>query len=157
MLNVSRLDLYVLSFDPDAAPPWATAALAEWGRLGFVLPSGAPGEKALLEGGFRRVSAQHAPRARFFSNRQGGFHVRCPVTGGNIVPPFNPALEAWRAGGPRVFACPCGLVHPLEDLDYAPAAGFAQGWLHVEDVGGVTLAEAALRALPAFRLVFRRG
>lgn len=71
------------------------------------------------------------------ANHQGGYRVRCPARATNVVPAYNGALTAWRAGGPRTLRCSaCGAQHPLEDLDFSPPAAFARGAVVFSDVGG---------------------
>lgn len=101
---------------------------------------------------------------RFVGNRQGGFRVRCPDTGVNLVPRFNAAVMAWRdhVGDSRALDCPCGRRHDLASLDYQPPAGFARAWIVLRDVASAELrpeAAALVRALLGGegRVVFRRG
>lgn len=96
-----------------------------------------------------------------YANVVGGFHVRCPRCGTNLVPTFNRALVAFRQGGPRRCVCPrCGADLALDELDFAPAAGFARLALVTVDVQRAALTEeaAALVAeeLGAWRTVLRR-
>lgn len=146
MLTRHRLSILVLPRDPDAAPALAHRALLAWRELGFVTESGGPGPNALLDGGFRRAGAEARATPCFLSNRVGGFRVACPVDGRVVVPDFNRAMERWRAGGPRRLACPCGADHDLDALRFAPEAGFARGWLVIEEVDGVEIDPAALSA-----------
>jgi hypothetical protein len=144
VLSRRRLTLHVCPADPDAPGEPVAAVLDAWRAAGFVTSSGGPGPRPLVDGGFARATVETHATPRFLSNHLGGFRVRCPVTGDNVVPAFNRAIEAWRAGGPRSLACVCGRTHPLEALAYAPEAGFARGWIALSDVGGITLADEAL-------------
>lgn len=134
--------------DPDADAPVEALARA-W--------AGVP----LVDAGVAEVRVEVFDRPRFASSGQGGFRVSCPRTGQNVVPAFNPALEAWRAGGPRVLDCPCGDRHDLASLAYAPQAGFARGWVALVDAGGAELlpdaARIAREILGGLRVVLRRG
>ncbi len=143
-----RLDLVLVSADPDrAGDPDALRGLAR--ALAGV--SGARATRADLPDG-----------VAFYANQQGGFRVRCPETGENLAPAFGPAMQAWRAGGPRSLVCPaCGAVHPLAALDFAPLAAFGRGAVVLTDVRSAELpadaraqAEAALGG--PIRVVRRR-
>lgn len=154
-----HLSLVILPPDPDAPGGRAAPLLAAWAAAGFGLGPG-PG-RALVEGGVRRVRAVEEPVVRFVANRQGGFRVRCPRTGENVVGAFSDALERWRAGGPRRLQCPCGVVHDLDQLDFAPGAGFGRSWAELVDVGSAELVTEATRIVEEVwgpsRLVWRRG
>lgn len=152
-----QLAVLVLPADPDRDPADVVALVAAWRAAGL----GLDGPRPIVAGGAARLRVEAHPTPRFVANRQGGFRVRCPVDGRNVVPAFNPAVERWREGGPRTLACPCGRTHDLDALDFAPAAGFARGWVALEDCGGAELdpeaAVLAARALGGMRLVLRRG
>ncbi len=156
-----RVSLLLLPADLDAPGSVVVAALAALREAGFVGPDGVPGARPLVDGGFASARVEVFDEVRFASSGQGGFAVRCPVDGENVVAAFNRALPAWRTGGPRVLACSCGREHDLTDLRYLPAAGFACGWIVLVDVGGLDLtpeAHAALTThLPGVRIVVRRG
>lgn len=156
-----RLSLLLLPADLDAPGDTVTAALAALRDEGFIAADGAPGARALVSGGFGVARAEVFDGLRFASNGQGGFAVRCPVDGANLVGAFNRALPAWRAGGPRTVACPCGRIHDLAALHYLPDAGFARGWLVLSDVCGLDLTpegrSAVTTRLPGVRIVVRRG
>lgn len=156
-----RLDLLLLAPTPEAPGAWADAALDRWRTEGFVVGD-APGPNELVAGGFAGVWVESDERERFFANRQGGFRVRCPLGGANVVPAFNPAMTAWRSrNGPRHLVCPdCGAVHDLAALDYAPPAGFARGVVVIAEAEASELSAAGLAALGELgpgRLVLRRG
>lgn len=143
---------------------WCDAGLvAEDGRAwGEGTRVGGPGPRALVAGGFGRVRAVDWGEERLVANRQGGFRVRCPATGANVVPAFNHAMTAWRAGGPRALACGCGATHDLADLDFAPDAAFARAAVEILDAEDAALtpeAEAVARATwgEAPRVILRRG
>lgn len=101
-------------------------------------PSQAP---ELVEGGFSSWRADRPRGPVLYANRQGGFFVRCPETGQNVVPAFNPALAQWRAGGaPELSPCPsCGSEHLFRELDYAPPAAIGQGALVLIQAGSMRL------------------
>jgi hypothetical protein len=115
----------------------------------------------ILAGGYARARVERFDAPRFVSNQRGGFRVTCPRDGRNVVPAFNRALPAWRAGGPRTLACGCGEVHDLADLAYFPPAAFARGWIALEGAEAVELLPEARRlaeaAIGRVRIVVRRG
>lgn len=160
MLNRHQVALFVMSMDPDRPGDAALALLRRFRAEGFV-DGERPGPRPLVDGGFAAARVEVFPRERFVANRQGGFRVFCPKDGTNVVPAFNPALEAWRAGGPRLLACACGEPHDLADLDYRPPAGFARGWVCLTDAGTLELTPEALALAEAefgrVRVVARRG
>ncbi len=157
---VHRLSLLLLPADPDAPSDRVVALEARFQREGWLAGDG-PGPRPLVDGGFARARVERFPDVRFASNWQGGFRAACPVDGRNVVPQLGPALEAWRRGGARALACPCGRTHDLSDLAYAPEAGFARGWLALVDVESATLADdaraVAAEELGGVRIVARRG
>ena len=155
-----RLSLLLMPRDADRTEPAAFEVLARWAHAGF-LPPGDHGSPSLVEGGCASVRAMSSGVQRFLANRQGGFSVRCPASGVNLVPTFVPALTAWRRGGPRYLGCVCAKDHDLVDLEFAPAAGFAFQWVELFDVDGAEVVPEAL-ALAAevwggVRMVGRRG
>jgi hypothetical protein len=115
----------------------------------------------VVAGGFTRARVSGFDQVQFASNWQGGFAVACPLSGLGVTGAFSAALEAWRRGAPRALSCPCGREHDLADLAFAPAAGFARGWLTLVDVQDAALtpdAEASAGALlGGVRVVLRRG
>ena len=156
-----RLDLLLLAPTSETPGSWAEGVIDTWREAGFLLGEG-PGPRELVAGGFLRVWAEVHDHERFHANRQGGFRVRCPRDAGNVVPAFNPAMSAWRAGrGPRSLRCPtCGEVHDLAALDYQPPAGFARGLVVIAEAEANAPSEAAMAAiltLGAARLLWRRG
>lgn len=133
-----RLDLCVLPADPDRPVPAAAARalVAAW--------------KAAPPAGARAVRVDLPGEPSLYANQLGGFRVRCPETGENLVPAFGKAVRAWRHGGARSLACPaCGQAHALEALDYAPAAAFAMGGVVLADVQESGLDPAALAVAAA--------
>lgn len=171
-----RLDLLVLPRDPDAPADALAPVIAAWVAAGFLrvgddaLASTGPGftsgtlrhayalgARALVAGGVGHVVWMREAAARFLANRSGGFRVRCPSSGALVTDRLHPAMAAWRAGGPRVLACACGGTHDLAVLDYVPAAGFARGWIELDDVGGADLVAEARALAPDVRVVLRRG
>jgi hypothetical protein len=157
-----RLGLLLLPVDPELPrerleQAWEVLAAEGW-REGSR-PGSLP---ALSSGGFLRAWLDVEDDVRFVANRLGGFRVRCPATGANLVPQFPRALEAWRSGGPRALGCTaCVGTHALEALLYAPEAGFARGWIALEEVEDASPSEALLARLAALwggvRVVARRG
>jgi len=119
------------------------------------------GARELVPGGHGPPRVIDGGGERFLANRQGGFAVRCPVGGANLVPLFVRALEGWRAGGVRSLECPCGARHDLAALDYLPEAGFARAWIEIPRAEAPELhprAQAeAVAALGGVRVVPRRG
>lgn len=161
-----RFSLLLLPPEIEDPPDRVDAALRALGQAGFVTSDGRPGLRGLVEGGFAALTREGGAGVVFLSNGQGGFRVACPRTGESAVPAFNRAITAWRAGGPRRLACPCGQPHDLADLRYRPAAGFARAWLRLADPARAELTpegEAALVAAwggaqgAAVRIVGRRG
>ena len=166
-----RLDLLVLPPSLDQG----RAALEPLLRAWEALPGGP------VEGGCIALAVEPAPGSapppaeplRFVANRQGGFRVRCPDTGANVVPRFNAAVTAWRdaqARAPdatdhralRALDCPCGRRHDLVALDYHPPAGFARAWIVLREVAdpalrpeAQALAERLLGGAPS--VLYRRG
>lgn len=127
-----RLDLVVLPDEPCRPVPAAAAhALAAAWRA--TPPAGARGVRVDLPA-----------RISLYANQLGGFRVRCPVSGENLVPAFGPAIAAWRGGGPRSLVCPaCGAPHALESLAFSPEAAFAAGGVVLADVASADLPPAA--------------
>lgn len=138
-----RLDLLLVPPDPDARPVEAlNALLRELKQRGVVGAAGQPGPEAArwVEGGFARLRVDKPDRITLYANAQGGFRVRCPTCGANLVPTFSAALTAWRSGGPRRCTCPsCGADPPLEALDFQPPAAFGRVALVTHDAGGSAL------------------
>ncbi len=136
----SRLRLFVLPGADDATP--AAQVLVAVGSLGT-------GTEAW------------SGRERFFANGQGGFRVGCPLDGRSLTGPFRVAIEAWRAGGARSLACPCGDQHDLDALRYEPPAGFAREALVVNDALSAELPPPTRSAIatlwPGVRVVGSRG
>jgi len=111
-----------------------------------------PAAERVVVGGFTSLHVDKRQTLSFFSNQQGGFRVRCPTNGGNLVPDFVSALQRWRGSGngeeTRVLQCPlCGTSHRLESLDFSPPARFALGAVVLRDAGGAELTEWARRDL----------
>lgn len=101
-----------------------------------------------MPGGFRGLRQDRPGKLRLYANGQGGFRVRCPVTGDNVVPAFQRALSAWRSGGPPRLDCPaCDAPHTLDALDYAPDAAFGRGALVLVDVASAVPDPDGLAAL----------
>lgn len=130
-----RLDLLLLR----EGGPWPASALGRLRAAGFD------------------AELFHAEAERFLSNRQGGFHVRCPRTGEGIARPFARAVEAWRAGGARRLDCPCGQAHDLAELAFDPPAAFARDWIELHDVDDAELPAELAAALGPHRRLWRRG
>ncbi|MEC7946426.1 MAG: hypothetical protein VX265_02595 [Myxococcota bacterium] len=129
-----RLDLAVVPADPDRPVP-ASAAQELVDAWTMFPPAGARAVRVDLPG-----------EVTLYANQLGGFRVRCPASGGNLVGEFGRAMTAWRRGGRRALACPCcGSEHALASLDFAPPAAFARGGVVLADVDVSTLGEAARR------------
>lgn len=148
ILPSHRLDLCIVPEDPESYPRDAMAALiAHWAVRGIVNSAGwaESNANALVEGGFRRLRIDDPGRVVLYANQMGGFRVACPKREGNIVAAFRRALVASRKGEPRLLDCPaCGNSHPLEALDYAPAAAFGRVCLVVSDVNDAHLTAEAV-------------
>lgn len=160
-----RLDLLFVAAAPDRSVDAAAFNTLEagWRAEGLIATSGpgaGPQRDALLPGGFARLWLDLAPDGALFANQLGGFRPRCPDSGAPLARPFAAAMEAWRAGGPRSLACPCGRVHPLEALDFEPPAAFARGAVIFSDVRSVEPTRRCLEAIRALlgphRLLLRR-
>lgn len=150
-----RLDLHLVPPDPDDHPRASADGLVdELIRLGMILPGGGPGPEAArwVQGGFGRLWVDDPGHVVLYANQQGGFRVRCPSCGENLVPVFGSALSAFRHGQPRRCTCPrCGTESPLEDLEFAPPAAFGRLSVVTADVSTAALTAEAL-ALVADRL-----
>ena len=148
-----RLAVLVLAADPDADGRSIADLAAAWALLAAA--------GGLVTGGHGSMVLEGDGPVRFLANRQGGFRVTCPDTGTNVVGAFVPALTGWRAGGPRGMRCPCGGVHDLAALVFAPEAGFARAWITISDVASADLAPRAAQVakdlLGEVRVVLRRG
>lgn len=142
-----RLDVLFLPLDPTDRG-WASAAAQRLGAAGRW-PAG------VVDGAVARVVA--APDVRFLSNHQGGFFVRCPVTGANVAAPFSSALERWRTGGPRGLSCSCGREHDLATLAFSPPAGFAAAWIAAEDAAAAEPGPETTALLGPHLRVWQRG
>lgn len=147
-----RLDIVLVPDDPDrkVLPADLRALAAAW-----------QGRKDLVEGGVGAIRADLPSDVTLYGNQLGGFAVRCPDTSQNLVPLFNRAMTAWRAGGARTLACSaCGVQHPLEALDYAPPAAFACGAMVLADVNNRSPTDHALAEAEAvmgpLRVILRR-
>ncbi|MFT4624105.1 MAG: hypothetical protein ACI8PZ_002764 [Myxococcota bacterium] len=143
-----RLDLIVVP-QPPTRQPDPHPVLDSWRERGWVRPDGTPGAPdRLITGDFARVQVDRPGRMTLYANRQGGFRVACPSCGANLVPPFMAAITSWRAGGPRECACSaCTRSHPLETLDFKPAAAFGMCAVVFFDVGSAALLPAAVAEL----------
>lgn len=158
----SRLDLLLVP--PDDAPhdPAPLDALGQ--AQGWWTADGMPGPSAsaLVEGGFVRRAVEPDPGTpRLVANHQGGFRVACPACGTSIVPTFQRALTAWRAGAAREATCPsCGWTGDLADLAFAPAATFARTVVRIADVGDARLSSDAHERITSawgpFRVIAQR-
>ena len=142
-----------LTREPDAEA--FAVVQAQWRAAGLLDGGG------LVIGGFGRVWLDRPGRLTLYANQQGGYHVRCGVTGGNLARLFSAAVQRWREGAARELRCPhCGQRHPLEEVVLSPPGAFARGGVVFTDVGGLELAAgvgAALeRVLGDWREVIRR-
>ena len=108
-----------------------------------------PHADTLVRGGFSGVRVDQPRERTLYANKQGGFRVACPDTSKNLVPSFQAAYSAWRAGsGPESLRCPhCGAVHTLGELHYAPTAAIGQGAVVLLSVQTSSPEPAALQIL----------
>ena len=104
--------------------------------------------RELLKGGVAAHRVERGEGMRFWANQQGGFRVKCPVTGANLVPVFSAALAEWRKGQERALICPaCTAAHDLARLNFFPAAGFGCSALVLCDVESLDWVSADREAL----------
>jgi len=135
-----RLDLLIAPDHPDR--PFPADALASQ----IQLWRDADQLRDVLVGDHRSVRIDNPGRAVLYANHQGGYRVRCPEIGENIALAFSNAVTAWRAGSPRVIACPaCGKPHALESVTLSPAGVFARGAVIFTDVGDIAVSPWAQR------------
>jgi hypothetical protein len=160
----SRLDLLLVPTALDAPPDRGAALIARLREVGAIATDGTPGPMAerWSPHRFARVRLEDPGAVVLWSNRQGGFRVRCPRTGEPIAAVFAAALGAWRAGGPRELACPsCGETHPLEAVPADPAIALGPWAIATIDIDGTTLSAGASRwieeAVGDVSVVLRRG
>ncbi len=145
-------------------PPRATH------RLRVVIvpgrPDAIPAREALdgldpaeLCGRVEDVRLHDGDREFFLGNEQGGFHVRCPVSGQPAARPFSRALQAWREGGPRALDCPCGARHDLAAMDIQPGAAFSARWIELCEPAELEPREGSLldERWPGWRSIVVRG
>jgi hypothetical protein len=161
-----RLDLVLVPHDGPIER--GEEALSLLVAHGVIDATGAPGPRAgaLGVGHFARVRLDRPVSdgsPTLYANRTGGFRVRCPDTGGNLVPAFSRALSERRAGhGSASLTCPhCGASHPLDRLDFAPPAAFGHWALEVADIErrpepGAEALRALLQHLGPVTQVLRR-
>lgn len=144
-----HLDLYLV---PPEGVPLVEDVLDRLEALG-VAAGRAPGSRAtdFVEGGYSGVRVERRDTDGLYANGQGGFRVRCPETGENVVPAFQEARKAWRDGGEAVLrVCPsCGRSHRMGALDYAPPAAVGRGAVVLSGVACAELTEAGLARLTA--------
>ena len=160
-----RLDLALVPADLTRELPEhaVDALLGAWRARGWLRLDGGPGPEAdaLIEGGFKRLWVDRPARLSLYANQQGGFHVSCPSTGGEVAAAFGRATQAWREGGARALDCPsCGARHALEDMALSPPGAFGRWALILGDCAALHLrpeAHAALQdALGSMVAVSRR-
>ena len=157
-----RLDLVIVSDDLHGALP-TEELITALQSSGIIDEGGRPGANAqqLVSGGFQRIWVDIPPQMVLYANQQGGYYVRCPKNGDNVVPSFQRALRQWRAGGPRELTCEaCNGVHPLEDLTYKPPAVFAKNALIIGNSESASLTPEGdswlKQNVPDYRLIGRR-
>ena len=123
-----RVDLHLCPSDPERSPPVALDAVwAGWGDAGGIDAEGLPGPAAgsLIRGGFVRARIDRPGRVALYANAQGGFRAYTP-RGAPVTPAaFQAAVQAARAGGPRVIVVDSE-VWALEALTYEPPAAWAR-------------------------------
>jgi len=135
----------------DASIGQGRALLKQLVEGGVVSSDGAAGPhaEAWVEGGFARIYVDDPGRETLYANRLGGFRVRCPETGANVVPAFASAMSAWREGGVRrIEPCPaCGGGHDLAELELQPPGAFGRWAWVVADVATASLRPEAVAVL----------
>lgn len=125
---------------------------------GVFSDDGLPGPHAtdLVSGGFVRWRVDDPGRVVLYANQQGGFGVRCPACGANVVPAFN---AAW-PGGSALTCGTCATTTALPALDFRPPAAFGPGALVLADVGAASLTvqghARVAAALGSLRVIGRR-
>ena len=132
-----RLDLALV------APPEVSdlaRLVADMVAAGALPPEGA-GRDGVFFGWRVEIGA-----TKLYANRLGGFRVRCPSCGGNLVPAFS---RVWRDHPDPSTAvdCPtCGARPPLRELAFAPPAAFGSAALVLVDVAEPAVAAPIVAA-----------
>ena len=142
-----RVDLLLVPDDLQRIPCAEAFAVVKqmWTAAGLLEPASGSG---LVQGGFRRLWLDLPDRLWLYANHQGGYHVRCPQSGGNLAAIFSAAVQDWRHGGEFALRCPCcDRSHALDAIILAPPGAFARGAVIFSDVGSLTLADGVLEAL----------
>ena len=142
-----RVDLLFVPDNLEATPDTSAFALLkqEWRAQGRLVSQA---DNPLVIGGFGRFWLDIPGRLTLYANQQGGYYVRCPISGGNLARNFSLAVEDWRRGGVRSLACQhCGAVHALEAITLAPPGAFARGAVVFTNVGSLELSEGVREAL----------
>jgi hypothetical protein len=158
-----RLDLLLV---PATSPADGLGIeLLSWlSRRGIAAEDGTAGSQALAwsREGFARIVLDKPGRTVLYSNGQGGFQVRCPVTGASVVSPFSQALTRARSGqGPWILSCSCGRDHPFGQLTFAPPVAFGSFAVITLDIGVPELTSEAMEKcrslLGPLSVILRRG
>jgi hypothetical protein len=158
-----RLDLLLVPATPPAGSQGIE--LLSWlSRRGIVAEDGTAGPQASAwsRDGFARIVLDEPGHTVVYSNGQGGFQVRCPLTRTSVVSGFGQALTRARAGqGPRGLDCPCGEHHPFGQLLFAPPVAFGSFAVITIDIGAPELSSEAMEKcrslLGPVQVVWRRG
>jgi len=160
-----RLDLFLVPADADNPPDRGRfeALQRTLAERDVLDDAGAPGPHAerLVDGGFAALRFEEGEGRRLYANQQGGFRVRCPACGANLVPALHANWSDITEDGGRELTCPeCGGVSPVIDLQYEPPAAWGRWAVRVADAGSASLHAEARRAvedvLGPVRVVARR-
>jgi hypothetical protein len=133
-------------------------------RRGIVAEDGTAGPEARQwsREGFARIALDLPGQTVIYANGQGGFQVRCPVSGSPVIREFSRALSLARSGqGPWVLSCPCGQDHPFGQLAFAPPVAFGSFAVITMDIGVPELTSEAMEfcrsLLGSLQVILRRG
>ena len=150
-----RLNLYLVPQGGTADPEALLSALADWGVLAGMKPG--PRAEEFVDGGFALLRVDRPGRELLYGNRQGGFRVRCPDCGANLVAAFSEA----RAKDAEVTCDACGGTRDHRALTFLPDVAFGELAVELRDVGAPSLTahgeQVVRRHLGAFSTIGSRG
>ncbi|HHO51559.1 MAG TPA: hypothetical protein ENK18_11965 [Deltaproteobacteria bacterium] len=131
---------------------------------GVLAPEHGPGlhPQRWVSGGFARLWIDAPGRPVLFANRQGGFSVHCPETGGLITGAFSEAWSARRSSTGPGLGCPaCGRRHTLTEVVGRPPLAVGAVALVTSDAGAASLRPGIIERVEAacgpVQVVLRRG